>query len=150
MTGSKKDWSLTLFGFTMHFPVPLSDECATCHRFSQQLLKLQLIFPENFKRLLQFDSNLLYHIFWYVFLIFNNVLWHLETFFSTGNSSVARASVTFFFLLRALIFVLAGFFFQTHRSKLKNFQTHKWDHTNKLLFGNSHFLQFLQYFHWVM
>ena len=144
---SNENRSPTLFDFTIHFSFHLISMQRTIG-LSQQLLKLQLPWKFSNTITLRFQFALSYFFVmfsWY----FNNFLWHSATVLLTGSSSVAKESVTFFCLLRTGIYLyLVNFYFQAHRSKLKNFQTHKRDHSNKLLFVNSHFLHFLQYFQW--
>ena len=147
MTESKEDWSPTLFYFTIYFPMLLSEKHATYHRFESTVAKASIAF--SWKSLntialwLQFYLSYCFYMFSWCFNIF---LWHSSTVYLTGSSGVARASVAFF-LFRFLFLLFFNFF--AHRSNLKNFQTYDRNHPNKLLFGNSHLLQFSLYFLWV-
>ena len=146
LTEYKEDWSPTLYISPCIFQCFYLISMQRTIGLSQQLLKLQLPFSGNCQKQLRLDSNLLFHIV--LICSLNNFLWYSAFVLSSGSSSVARVSLTFFLPLSSSYLYLVKFSFQAYRIKLRDFQIHKRYHANKLLFSNSHLLQFTQYFQW--
>ena len=116
---------------------------------SQQLLKLQLPFPGNFQTQLRFDSNLLFRNTLICFLDTSITCFDIQQLFFRKKAQVLQEHQWLSSCyLEPWYLYLVNFSFQAHINKINNFQTHKQDHPNKLLFGNSRLLHFLQYFHW--
>ena len=106
---------------------------------TQQLLKLQFsntITPE-------LNSNLLFLIVLICFLYVSITFFDIHHLFSRQEAVLQEHQWLLSCYSEPWYLYLVNFSFQAHRSKLKNFQTHKRGHS---LFGNSHLLQFLQYF----
>ena len=137
MTISKEDWSPTIFYFTIHFPMLLSEKHATYHTFESTNAKATITFSRKFPNTitLWFQFYLSYCFYMFSWCFKAQVLQEHQWVFSC-------------YLVPWNIY-LVNFSFQVHRSKLKNFQTHNRNHPNELLFENSHLLQFSQYFLWV-
>ena len=75
-------------------------------RLNQQMLKPQLLFPENFQTQLRSDSNFIFPIVFICFLDASiSFLDIQQLFFRQEEVEVARASVGFFLLLSALKYI---------------------------------------------
>ena len=88
MAGSKENLSPTLFDFTLHFPMYLSDEHTAYHSFKSTLAKAWVNFSWKFSNTITFWFQIALLCCFDIFSwCFKNFLWHSANVLSIGSST---------------------------------------------------------------